>query len=45
MMQKREAATGVAIDQAPSEAPKVNLNGVVDERPKQYWKPPRIGNR
>lgn len=45
MMQKREAVTGVAINKTPEEGQKVNLNGIVDERPKEYWVPPRIGKR
>lgn len=41
---KQEAARGVAIDQvAPPE--QVNLKGVQDERPKEFWTPPRIGRR
>ena len=42
---KQEAARGVAIDQAPSAEPKVNMKGINDERPKEYWTPPRIGKR
>jgi hypothetical protein len=45
MMQKREAATGISINKTPEEAPQVNLKGVVDERPKEFWTPPRIGKR
>lgn len=42
---KQEAARGVAIDQAPAPKATVNMNGIRDERPKEYWTPPRIGKR
>ena len=46
LMQKREAATGISINAPPESAPKVNLNGINDERTtKEFWQPPRIGKR
>lgn len=42
---KQEAARGVAIDQAPAPEQDYNLKGINDERPKEYWTPPRIGKR
>lgn len=42
---KQEVARGVPIDQPETPKSNLNMNGVVDERPKQFWKPPRIGTR
>ena len=41
---KQEAARGMPIDQV-AEKQEVNLKGVQDERPKEFWVPPRIGRR
>lgn len=42
---KQEAARGVKIDQEAQPKP-MSVNGVVDDRPnKEYWIPPRKGNR
>ena len=41
---KQEAARGMPIDQVAEKEP-VNLKGVNDERPKEFWTPPRIGKR
>lgn len=41
---KKATERGQAIDQVA--APEtVNLNGINDERPKEFWTPPRIGKR
>lgn len=41
---KQEAAIGMPIDQE-SQPETVNLKGINDERPKEFWTPPRIGKR
>ena len=45
MMQRREAVTGIPINKPPEEGPQVNTKGVVDDRAKEFWTPPRIGRR
>lgn len=42
---KQEAARGVAIDQPEQPKAIVNMKGIQDERPKEFWTPPRIGKR
>lgn len=44
MMKQREAATGISITK-PAEEQQVNTKGVVDDRKKEFWTPPRIGRR
>ena len=42
---KQESARGVPINQPDTPKATVNLNGINDERPKEFWTPPRIGKR
>lgn len=42
---KQEAARGVKFDSTAPAKQEPNLKGINDERPKEYWTPPRIGRR
>ncbi len=41
MIAKQEEARGQKIDQKEPEKATVNLDGIVDDRKKEYWKPGR----